>query len=45
LVAIAIANKDAITVSEALFQLFNTYGVCDTLIADQGTEFTAKVTQ
>ncbi|XP_069103156.1 uncharacterized protein [Argopecten irradians] len=37
-------HSDAVTVSEALFTLFTTYGVCDTLISDQGTEFTAKVT-
>lgn len=39
-----LANKDAATVSEALFDLFTQYGVCDTLISDQGREFTAKVT-
>lgn len=38
-----LANKDAITVAEALFNLFCQYGTCDTLISDQGSEFTAKV--
>ena len=37
-------NKDAISVSEILFEMFSTYGVCDTLISDQGSEFIAKVT-
>ena len=37
-------NKDAISVSEILFEIFSTYGVCDTLISDQGSEFIAKVT-
>lgn len=39
-----IPNKDAITVSEALMDLFTQFGTCDTLICDRGTEFTAKVT-
>ncbi len=43
-VAIPIANKDALTVATALFHLFCTYGVCHTLISDQGSEFTSKVT-
>ncbi len=45
IVGIPIANKDALTVATALFQLFCTYGVCQTLISDRGTEFTAKVTR
>ena len=44
LVAIPIANTDAMTVSRALFQLFTTYGVCDTLISDNGSEWTSQVT-
>ena len=43
--AVPLANKDAMSVSNALFQLVSTYGVCDTLISDLGTEFTSKVTQ
>ena len=42
--AVPIRNKDAVTVSEALFQLFTTYGCCDCLLSDRGTEFTARVT-
>ena len=44
LYAVPIRNKDAVTVSEALFQLFTTYGCCDCLLSDRGTEFTARVT-
>ncbi len=45
LVNIPIASKDALTVSSAVYQLVTMYGVCDTLIADQGSEFMAKVTK
>ena len=45
LYAVPIPRKDAITVAEALFSLFTTFGVCDTLISDCGSEFTAAVTQ
>ena len=45
LYAVPIAAKDALTVSESLWRLFTTFGVCDTLITDQGSEFTAIVTQ
>ena len=38
-------NKDAMSVSEVLFDMFATFGVCDTLISDQGSEFTARVTR
>ena len=38
-------NKDAMSVSEVLFDMFTTFGVCDTLISDQGSEFTARVTK
>jgi hypothetical protein len=44
LYAIPIRNKDALTVANALFQLFTTFGVCNTLISDQGSEFIANVT-
>ena len=40
-----LANKDALSVSNALFHLFTSFGVCSTLISDQGTEVTAKVTR
>lgn len=42
--AVPIRNKDAITVAETLFQLFTTFGVCDCLLSDIGSEFTALVT-
>ena len=45
LFTVPIANSDAATVSLALFQLFTTFGTCQTLISDRGTEFTSKVTQ
>ncbi|MES9904353.1 MAG: integrase [Sedimenticola sp.] len=45
LVTFPIGNKDAVTVSSALFKLFTMYGVCDTLISDQGSEFTAQLTR
>lgn len=44
LFAVPIRNKDAITVAETLFQLFTTFGVCDCLLSDRGSEFTALVT-
>ncbi|CAC5391987.1 unnamed protein product [Mytilus coruscus] len=37
-------NKDAITVCEAIYRMFTTYGVCQTLISDRGCEFTNKCT-
>ena len=40
-----IPNKDAASVCEVLLELFTQYGVCDTLISDQGSEFTSKVTR
>ncbi|KAK3096224.1 hypothetical protein FSP39_024622 [Pinctada imbricata] len=40
-----IPNKDAITVSEALHKLFTTYGTCNTILSDQGSEFIAQVTK
>ncbi|KAK3106454.1 hypothetical protein FSP39_020404 [Pinctada imbricata] len=45
LVATPLANKDAMSVATALFDLFTSYGVCETLITDCGTEFTAQVTE
>ena len=40
-----VANNDALTISNTLFNLFTLYGVCDTLISDRGSEFVAAVTQ
>lgn len=37
--AIPIAGKTAINISEALIQYFTAFGVPETIIADQGTEF------
>lgn len=45
LFTVPLAADDACTVSEGLNLLFTTFGSCDTLISDRGTEFTAKVTQ
>ena len=44
LFAVPISSKDAITVSSALQDLFSTFGGCDTILNDQGTELTAQVT-
>ena len=43
--ATPLANKDALTVSTAMFHLCTTFGVCETMISDLGTEFSAQVTQ
>lgn len=43
LFAIPIRNKDALTVSNALFKLFTYFGVSNTLISDQGSEFIAEI--
>ena len=40
-----IKNKDAPTVANAIFRLFTTFGVCNTMVSDQETEFIAKVMQ
>ncbi|KAK3105335.1 hypothetical protein FSP39_022873 [Pinctada imbricata] len=45
LFTVPIPNKDAVTVSEALFQLLTTYGSCNTILSDQGSEFIAQVTR
>lgn len=45
LFAVPIRNKDAITVSEAIYSLITTFGVCKTLISDQGSEFISKCTK
>ena len=38
-------KKNAMSVSEVLFDIFATFGVCDTLISDQGSKFAARVTR
>ena len=43
--AVPILNKDAITVSEAMYSLFTTFGVCDTILSDHGSENIAAVTR
>ena len=45
LFTLPIKNKDALTVANAIFRLFTTFGVCNTLVSDQGAEFIAKDTQ
>lgn len=40
-----IAAKDAVTVPTALIHLFSLFGVCQTLISDNGSEFIAEVTR
>ena len=42
LFCLPLANRDALTVANALFQLFTTFGSCDTLVSDRGSEFIAK---
>lgn len=43
-VAYPIKSKDAVTVAQAFFKLITNFGVCNTIISDQGSEFIAKVT-
>lgn len=38
----SIPTADTITVSEVLFKMVTQFGVCDTLISDQGSEFISK---
>lgn len=40
-----ISNDDALTVGIAIFQLISTFGVCETFVSDQGSEFIAKATK
>ena len=40
--AYPLRNKDAATICEALYRMFTTYGDCQTLISDRGSEFTNK---
>lgn len=39
-----IANCDAMTVAQALFEIVCQYGVCDTIISDRGGEFISSCT-
>ncbi|CAC5398378.1 unnamed protein product [Mytilus coruscus] len=45
LFVLPIRNKDMLTVSNAVFSLVSQFGVCETLISDQGTEFIGSCTQ
>ena len=45
LFAVPIPNKDAVTVAEAMFQLFTTFGSCNAILSDRGSEFIAQVTR
>jgi transposase InsO family protein len=38
--AYPLRNKDAATICEALYHMFTTYGIYQTLISDRGSEFT-----
>ena len=42
--AVPIREKDAITVASAFFRLVTTFGTCNTVISDMGSEFIAEVT-
>ncbi|CAG2254502.1 unnamed protein product [Mytilus edulis] len=45
LFVLPIRNKDMLTVSNAVFSLVSQFGVCETLISDQGSEFIGSCTQ
>lgn len=45
LFVLPIPNKDVLTVSHCLFLLFTQFGVCDSLVSDQGSEFVSKCTK
>ena len=40
-----IANFDSLTVCNVIYRLFTTFGVCRTILSDQGSEFIAKSTK
>ena len=44
LFAVPLRNNDAISVSQAIFNFFCNFGVCSTVISDQGSEFIGKCT-
>jgi IS30 family transposase len=41
LISIPLANKDTITVTSGLTQIFTKHSVCNTIISNRGTEFTS----
>lgn len=43
-VAYPIKSKDAVSVAQAFFKFITNFGVCNTIISDQGSELIAKVT-
>lgn len=45
LYAVPLKTKDAITVSEAIFNMFTTFGMADCIVSDLGTEMTANITK
>lgn len=45
LYAVPLRNSDALSVSQALFNMFDVFGVCSTVISDQGSEFIGKCTK
>lgn len=45
LYAVPLRNSDALSVSQAIFNLFCTFGVCSTVVSDQGSEFIGKCTK
>lgn len=45
LFAVPIADNDALSVGVVIFQLVCTFGVCDTILSDQGSEFIARATK
>ena len=45
LFTVPLPNSDSITVSQAIFQLICTFGVCDCIISDRGSEFISSCTR
>ena len=45
LFTVPLPNSDSVTVSQALFQLVCTFGVCDCVISDKGSEFISQCTE
>ena len=41
---VPLPNCDAMTVSQAMFDLFCQFGVCSTIISDKGSEFISNCT-
>ena len=44
LFAVPLGNCDALSVSQSIFNLFCTFGVCSTVLSDQGSELIGKCT-